>query len=173
MKKIIKFNLLIFLFISVFSIPLFAKWEINIDNDLMFIMNFDNKYESVLDTSIADNWLSAYDNHQIAVVLLYSDKIISENELYLRIKKKSNNYITYSISDKDVIEDNESTYIGIGINTDDGIRANNLINILLDSLEVELYSNDELLGYFNLKGLREALEENLGDTEWYIQKIKN
>ncbi|WP_304353266.1 hypothetical protein [Brachyspira innocens] len=177
MKKIIKFNLIIFLFLSLFSIPLFAKWEINIDNDLMFIMNFDNKYESVLgigvDTSIADSWASAYGNHQIAVVLLYSDKIIAENELYLRIKKKSNNYVTYSISDKDIIEDDESTYIGIGIKTDNGVRANNLINILLDSLEVELYSNDELLGYFNLKGLREALEENLGDTEWYIQKIKN
>ena len=177
MKNIIKFIILSLALISLFSLSLFAQWEVNIDNDLMFIMNFDKENESALgigiDTSIVDNWISAYDNHQIAVVLFYSDKIILENDLYLRIKKKSNNYINYSISDEDIIETDENTYIAIGINTENGIRANNLIKILLDSLSIELYSDDELLGKYKLEGLDKVLEENIGDTEWYNQKIKN
>ncbi|MEI0700414.1 hypothetical protein [Brachyspira intermedia] len=86
--------------------------KVNIDNDLMFIMNFDKENESVLaigvDTSIVDDILSVYDDSQIAAVLFYSDKIIPNDNLYLRIKKKSNNYITYSISDEDIIENDES-----------------------------------------------------------------
>ncbi|MEI0604246.1 hypothetical protein R4K55_08480 [Brachyspira alvinipulli] len=177
MKNIIKFTTLVFIIISLYSVSLFAQWEVNIDNDLMFIMNFDDKNESALgvgvDTSIADNWASAYGNAQISVVLFYSEKIMPENDLYLRIKKKSNNYIRYSISDEDIIENDEDIYIGIGINTENGVRANNLIKILLDSSSVELYSNDELLGSYKMEGLKEVLEENLGNTEWYNQKIKN
>lgn len=174
MKNIFKITLII---LVILSSTLLAQWEVNIDNDLMFIMNFDKENESVfsigIDTSIADDILSVYGDSQIAVVLFYSDKIIPNNNLYLRIKKKSNNYITYSISDDDIIETDESIYIGIGIKTENGIRANNLINILLDSSELELYSNDELLGYFNLKDLKDVLKENIGNTEWYNKKIKD
>ena len=49
-----------------------------------------------------------------------------------------------------------------------------MIKILLDSVSVELYDDDDiLLGNYNLKGLQEALKENLGDTEWYNKEIKN
>ena len=74
---------------------------------------------------------------------------------------------------KTLIKTDENTYIAIGINTENGIRANNLIKILLDSLSIELYSDDELLGKYKLEGLDKVLEENIGDTEWYNQKIKN
>ena len=93
------------------------------------------------------------------------------------VKKKSNNYINYSINnDEDIVEDNNNDIcIAIGAKSDNGIRGNNLIKILLDSLNIELYNRytDELLCSFNLDGLQEILEENLGNTEWYNQKIKN
>ena len=144
----------------------------------MFIANGDMKNISLLaiavNTTIADDYLSVYDKYSIAAVMFYSDKIKIKNDYTLRIKKKSNNYITYSVTPDDIVEENDSIYIGIGINTKNGVRANNLIRILLDSVSVELYDDDDiLLGNYNLKGLQEALKENLGDTEWYNKEIKN
>ncbi len=178
MKSTIKFTLLVFFIFSIFSISLFAQWEVNIGGDLMFIINKDMENTSALviavNTSIADDFLSVYDKYSIAAVIFYSDKIKIKNDYTLRIKKKSNNYITYSVTPDDIVEENDSIYIGIGINTKNGVRANNLIRILLDSVSVELYDDDDiLLGNYNLKGLQEALKENLGDTEWYNKEIKN
>lgn len=178
MKSIIKFTLLVFFIFSIFSISLFAEWEVGIEGDLMLIANGDIENSSMLAiavaTSIADDWSSVYNKYQIAAVVLYSDKIKIKNDYTLRIKKKSNNYITYSVTPDDIVEENDSIYIGIGINTKNGVRANNLIRILLDSVSVELYDDDDiLLGNYNLKGLQEALKENLGDTEWYNKEIKN
>ncbi|WP_157148299.1 hypothetical protein [Brachyspira pilosicoli] len=177
MKNTIKFTLLVFFIFSVFSISLFAKWEVGIEGNLMIIANGDMKNISLLaiavDTTIADDWSSVYNKYQIAAVVLYSDKIKIENDYTLRIKKKSNNYITYSVTPDDIVKEDDSIYIGIGVNTENGVRANNLIKILLDSVSVELYDDDILLGNYNLKGLQEALKENLGDTEWYNKEIKN
>lgn len=177
MKSTIKFTLLIFFIFSIFSISLFAQWEVNIDGDIMFIINADMENDSALcvgiDTSIVDDSLSVYGKNNIAVVLFYSDKIEIRNNYTLRIKKKSNNYITYSVASEDIIETDESIYIGIGVNTENGVRANNLIKILLDSVSVELYYDDGLLGYYDLDGLQEVLKENLGYTEWYDKEIKN
>ena len=164
MKSTIKFTLLVFFIFSIFSISLFAQWEVGIEGDLMLIANGDIENSSMLAiavaTSIADDWSSVYNKYQIAAVVLYSDKIKIENDYTLRIKKKSNNYITYSVTPDDIVEENDSIYIGIGINTKNGVRANNLIKILLDSVSVELYDDDILLGNYNLKGLQEALKEN-------------
>ena len=177
MKSTIKFTLLVFFIFSIFSISLFSQWEVNIGGDLMFIINKDMENTSALviavNTSIADDYLSVYDKYSIAAVMFYSDKIKIENDYTLRIKKKSNNYITYSVASEDIIETDDSVYIGIGIDTKNGVRANNLIKIFLDSVSVELYDDDILLGNYNLKGLQEALKENLGDTEWYNKEIKN
>lgn len=143
----------------------------------MFIINADIENDSALgvglDTSIVDDYLSVYNKDNIAVVLFYSDKIKIKNDYTLRIKKKSNNYITYSVASEDIIKTDDSVYIGIGIDTENGVRANNLIRILLDSVSVELYDDDGLLGYYELDGLQEVLKENLGDTEWYNKEIKN
>lgn len=142
----------------------------------MFIANGDMKNISLLaiavNTTIADDYLSVYDKYSIAAVMFYSDKIKIKNDYTLRIKKKSNNYITYYISSKYVVGTNDLVYIAIG-DTQNGVMANNLIRILLDSVSVELYDDDILLGNYNLKGLQEALKENLGDTEWYNKEIKN
>ena len=143
----------------------------------MFIANGDMKNISLLaiavNTTIADDYLSVYDKYSIAAVMFYSDKIKIKNDYTLRIKKKSNNYITYYISSKYVVGTNDLVYIAIG-DTQNGVMANNLIRILLDSVSVELYDDDDiLLGNYNLKGLQEALKENLGDTEWYDKEIKN
>ena len=181
MKSTIKFTLLVFFIFSIFSISLFsqlAQWEVNINGDLMFIINADIENDSALgvglDTSIVDDYLSVYNKDNIAVVLFYSDKIKIKNDYTLRIKKKSNNYITYSVASEDIIETDDSVYIGIGIDTENGVRANNLIRILLDSVSVELYDDDNsLLGYYDLDGLQEVLKENLGDTEWYDKEIEN
>ena len=177
MKSTIKFTLLVFFIFSIFSISLFAQWEVNIGGDLMFIINKDMENTSALviavNTSIADDYLSVYDKYSIAAVMFYSDKIKIKNDYTLRIKKKSNNYITYYISSKYVVGTNDLVYIAIG-DTQNGVMANNLIRILLDSVSVELYDDDDiLLGNYNLKGLQEALKENLGDTEWYNKEIKN
>lgn len=178
MKSTIKFTLLVFFIFSIFSISLFAQWEVNIGGDLMFIINKDMENTSALviavNTSIADDFLSVYDKYSIAAVIFYSDTITIENDYTLRIKKKSNNYITYSVASEDIIKTDDLVYIGIGVDTENGVRANNLIKILLDSVSVELYDDDDiLLGNYNLKGLQEALKENLGDTEWYNKEIKN
>ena len=102
MKSTIKFTLLVFFIFSIFSISLFAQWEVGIEGDIMLIINADMENTSALvigiDTSIADNFLSVYDKYSIAVVLFYSDKIKIKNDYTLRIKKKSNNYITYSVA---------------------------------------------------------------------------
>ena len=177
MNSIIKFTLLVFFIFSIFSISLFSQWEVNIGGDLMFIINKDMENTSALviavNTSIADDYLSVYDKYSIAAVMFYSDKIKIENDYTLRIKKKSNNYITYYISSKYVVGTNDLVYIAIG-DTQNGVMANNLIRILLDSVSVELYDDDDiLLGNYNLKGLQEALKENLGDTEWYNKEIEN
>lgn len=143
----------------------------------MFIINADIENDSALgvglDTSIVDDYLSVYNKDNIAVVLFYSDKIKIKNDYTLRIKKKSNNYITYSVASEDIIKTDDSVYIGIGIDTENGVRANNLIRILLNSVSVELYDDDGLLGYYELDGLQEVLKENLGDTEWYNKEIEN
>lgn len=177
MKSTIKFTLLVFFIFSIFSISLFAQWEVNIGGDIMLIINRDIENTSALviavNTSIADDFLSVYDKYSIAAVIFYSDKIKIENDYTLRIKKKSNNYITYSVASEDIIKTDDSVYIGIGVDTENGVRANNLIKIFLDSVSVELYDDDILLGNYNLKGLQEALKENLGDTEWYNKEIKN
>lgn len=176
MKNTIKFTLLVFFIFSIFFISLFAEWEVGIEGDLMFIANGDMKNISLLaiavNTTIADDYLSVYDKYSIAAVMFYSDKIKIKNDYTLRIKKKSNNYITYYISSKYVVGTNDLVYIAIG-DTQNGVMANNLIRILLDSVSVELYDDDILLGNYNLKGLQEALKENLGDTEWYNKEIKN
>lgn len=177
MKNTIKFTLLVFFIFSIFSISLFAQWEVGIEGDLMFIANGDMKNISLLaiavNTTIADDYLSVYDKYSIAAVMFYSDKIKIKNDYTLRIKKKSNNYITYYISSKYVVGTNDLVYIAIG-DTQNGVMANNLIRILLDSVSVELYDDDDiLLGNYNLKGLQEALKENLGDTEWYDKEIEN
>lgn len=177
MKSTIKFTLLVFFIFSIFSISLFSQWEVNIGGDLMFIINKDMENTSALviavNTSIADDYLSVYDKYSIAAVMFYSDKIKIKNDYTLRIKKKSNNYITYYISSKYVVGTNDLVYIAIG-DTQNGVMANNLIRILLDSVSVELYDDDDiLLGNYNLKGLQEALKENLGDTEWYDKEIEN
>ncbi|MEI0562168.1 hypothetical protein R4L22_11365 [Brachyspira pilosicoli] len=177
MKSTIKFTLLVFFIFSIFFISLFAEWEVGIEGDLMFIANGDMKNISLLaiavNTTIADDYLSVYDKYSIAAVMFYSDKIKIKNDYTLRIKKKSNNYITYYISSKYVVGTNDLVYIAIG-DTQNGVMANNLIRILLDSVSVELYDDDDiLLGNYNLKGLQEALKENLGDTEWYNKEIKN
>ncbi|MEI0612674.1 hypothetical protein [Brachyspira pilosicoli] len=180
MKSTIKFTLLVFFIFSIFSISLFSQltqWEVNISGDLMFIINKDMENSSALvigiDTSIADDSYSVYNNYNIAAVMFYSDTITTENSYDLRIKKKSNNYITYSVTDEDIVQDENSAGIGIGINTENGVRANNLIKILLDSVSVELYDDDGILGYYELDGLQEVLKENLGDTEWYDKEIEN
>ncbi|WIH89593.1 hypothetical protein NEI02_07725 [Brachyspira pilosicoli] len=180
MKSTIKFTLLVFFIFSIFSISLFSQltqWEVNINGDLMFIINADIENDSALgvglDTSIVDDYLSVYNKDNIAVVLFYSDKIKIKNDYTLRIKKKSNNYITYSVASEDIIKTDDSVYIGIGIDTENGVRANNLIRILLNSVSVELYDDDGLLGYYELDGLQEVLKENLGDTEWYNKEIEN
>ena len=177
MKSTIKFTLLVFFIFSIFFISLFAEWEVGIEGDLMFIANGDMKNISLLaiavNTTIADDYLSVYDKYSIAAVMFYSDKIKIKNDYTLRIKKKSNNYITYYISSKYVVGTNDLVYIAIG-DTQNGVMANNLIRILLDSVSVELYDDDDiLLGNYNLKGLQEALKENLGDTEWYDKEIEN
>lgn len=177
MKSTIKFILLVFFIFSIFFISLFAEWEVGIEGDLMFIANGDMKNISLLaiavNTTIADDYLSVYDKYSIAAVMFYSDKIKIKNDYTLRIKKKSNNYITYYISSKYVVGTNDLVYIAIG-DTQNGVMANNLIRILLDSVSVELYDDDDiLLGNYNLKGLQEALKENLGDTEWYDKEIEN
>lgn len=177
MKNTIKFTLLVFFIFSIFFISLFAEWEVGIEGDLMFIANGDMKNISLLaiavNTTIADDYLSVYDKYSIAAVMFYSDKIKIKNDYTLRIKKKSNNYITYYISSKYVVGTNDLVYIAIG-DTQNGVMANNLIRILLDSVSVELYDDDDiLLGNYNLKGLQEALKENLGDTEWYDEEIEN
>ncbi|WP_198295013.1 hypothetical protein [Brachyspira pilosicoli] len=177
MKNTIKFTLLVFFIFSIFFISLFAEWEVGIEGDLMFIANGDMKNISLLaiavNTTIADDYLSVYDKYSIAAVMFYSDKIKIKNDYTLRIKKKSNNYITYYISSKYVVGTNDLVYIAIG-DTQNGVMANNLIRILLDSVSVELYDDDDiLLGNYNLKGLQEALKENLGDTEWYDKEIEN
>ena len=177
MKNTIKFTLLVFFIFSIFFISLFAEWEVGIEGDLMFIANRKIKNISLLaiavNTTIADDYLSVYDKYSIAAVMFYSDKIKIKNDYTLRIKKKSNNYITYYISSKYVVGTNDLVYIAIG-DTQNGVMANNLIRILLDSVSVELYDDDDiLLGNYNLKGLQEALKENLGDTEWYNKEIKN
>lgn len=176
MKSTIKFTLLVFFIFSIFSISLFAQWEVGIEGDLMLIANGDMENTSALviavNTSIADDFLSVYDKYSIAAVIFYSDTITIENDYTLRIKKKSNNYITYYISSKYVVGTNDLVYIAIG-DTQNGVMANNLIRILLDSVSVELYDDDILLGNYNLKGLQEALKENLGDTEWYNKEIEN
>ena len=176
MKNTIKFTLLVFFIFSIFSISLFSQWEVNIGGDLMFIINKDMENTSALviavNTSIADDYLSVYDKYSIAAVMFYSDKIKIKNDYTLRIKKKSNNYITYYISSKYVVGTNDLVYIAIG-DTQNGVMANNLIRILLDSVSVELYDDDILLGNYNLKGLQEVLKENLGYTEWYNKEIKN
>lgn len=185
MKNIAKFITLVFIIIILSSVSLFAQWEISIDSDLMFITKFDKQNGSALricvDTLSVNDRAYVYDNKLVAMTSFYNDKILPENDLYLRIKKKSNNYIKYSVSDEDIIESDEymedtirfgeSIFICIGASN--GIRANNFIKILLDSSLVELYSNDELLCSYELEGLKEVLEENLGNTEWYNQKIKN
>lgn len=177
MKNTIKFTLLVFFIFSIFSISLFAQWEVNINGDLMFILSEDIENDSALgvglDTSIVDDFYSVYNNYNIAAVMFYSDTITTENSYDLRIKKKSNNYITYSVTDEDIVQDENSAGIGIGINTENGVRANNLIKIFLDSVSVELYDDDGLLGYYELDGLQEVLKENLGNTEWYDNEIEN
>ena len=71
MKNIIKFIILSLALISLFSLSLFAQWEVNIDNDLMFIMKFDKQNESALrscvNTLSVDDWESAYNNNLIAI----------------------------------------------------------------------------------------------------------
>ena len=180
MKSTIKFILLVFFIFSIFSISLFSQltqWEVNINGDLMLIINRDIDNSSAIgigiDTSIVDDFYSVYNNYNIALVSFYNDKIKIKNDYTLRIKKKSNNYITYSVASEDIIKIDNSAYIGIGINTENGVRANNLIRILLDSVSVELYDDDGLLGYYDLDGLQEVLKENLGDTEWYDKEIEN
>ncbi|WP_295154143.1 hypothetical protein [uncultured Brachyspira sp.] len=178
MKNINKFIILIFAFTVMFSSVLFAEWKVGIDGDVMFIANYDKKNESaiviLIDTSIADDWFSAYNNYKIAAVVFHSNKISEESSLYLDIKRKSNNNIKYHITDEDILMGDENYYVGIGVNSENGVRANNLIKILLDSVNAELYNEDtdELLGYFNLNGLDKTLKENLGDTEWYSRNIR-
>ena len=60
MKSTIKFILLVFFIFSIFSISLFAEWEVGIEGDLMFIANGDMKNISLLaiavNTTIADDY---------------------------------------------------------------------------------------------------------------------
>ncbi len=178
MKNISKITLII---LFILSSSLLAQWEVNINSDIIYFVNMDIENKSIftvaVNTSITDDFLAVYDNYQISTILVFSDKITKDTNLYFRIKKKSNNYINYSINnDEDIVEDNNNDIcIAIGAKSDNGIRGNNLIKILLDSLNIELYNRytDELLCSFNLDGLQEILEENLGNTEWYNQKIKN
>ena len=71
MKNIIKFTTLVFIIISLYSVSLFAQWEVYIDSDLMFIMKFDKQNESALrscvNTLSVDDWESAYNNNLIAI----------------------------------------------------------------------------------------------------------
>ena len=71
MKNIIKFTTLVFIFISLYSVSLFAQWEVYIDSDLMFIMKFDKQNESALrscvNTLSVDDWEPAYNNNLIAI----------------------------------------------------------------------------------------------------------
>lgn len=178
MKKVFKITLIIFF---ILCSNLLAQWEVNIDSDIIYFMNIDKYNESTFAvavyTAIADDLLSVYENDSIATVLVFSTQIKKNTNLYFRIKRKSDNYINYSINnDEDIIEDDEDNiYILIGAESDSGIRGDNLIKILLDSVNIELYNKntDELLGSHNLKGLEEILKENLGDTEWYVKNIKN
>ncbi len=77
----------------------------------MLIANGDIENSSMLAiavaTSIADDWSSVYNKYQIAAVVLYSDKIKIKNDYTLRINKKSNNYITYSVTPDDIVEEND------------------------------------------------------------------
>ena len=62
---------LVFIIISLYSVSLFAQWEVYIDSDLMFIMKFDKQNESALrscvNTLSVDDWESAYNNNLIAI----------------------------------------------------------------------------------------------------------
>lgn len=178
MKKVFKITLII---LFILCPNLLAQWEVNIDSDIMYFMNIDEHNESAfavaVDTSIADDFLSVHNNDPIATVVVLNSKIEKNTNFYFRIKRKSGNYINYSINnDEDIIEDDEDNiYILIGAESDSGIRGDNLIKILLNSINMELYNKDtnELLGTHDLEGLQEILEENLGDTEWYENNIKN
>lgn len=173
--------LIVLIILFILSSTLLSQWRVNIDSDIIYFIKKDTENKSIfaitVNTSVTDDFLAVYDDYQISTVVVFNNKITKDINLYFRIKKKSNNYINYSISnDKDITINSENkTHISVGAESGDGIRSNNFIKILLDSANIELYIKDtnELLGSFNLDGLKEIVEENLGDTIWYNEKIKN
>ena len=178
MKKF--FTILIFF---IFSASIFAKWEVEIDSldtssDFYIFNNISLDKESVIaiavDIQLVDDFSAAYNNDLIAAVFIYSDKIELDNNYYLKIKRNSGSSINYNISENNIAEISDSKN-AICIGGDDklvrgaGRTVNNLIKILSDSSQCDLYSRDseELLARFNWNGLKEIMKENIGDTEWY------
>ena len=179
------FNKIILLFF-IFSQTLLGKWRVQLESnenmgELMRFITEDDRNKSIMCIDIIpeklDDLSYVYDNMNMSFIKFFSYRISENSSFRLKIKKNSGNYIDYITSVSDIHYDDyhNEYFLVISGKYDNGTRSNNLIKTLLQSLLVELYDlqSDELLGAFYMKGLKEILVENVGNTRWYKEKIKD
>lgn len=156
MKKII----LLFL---MFSAVALAEWKVGAfhtddGETATTFATFDNKTESVLAISVVVEDYGGY-----SFVSIVNEKIQEEDNLCLIIKDSSGDSINYSIFNGDVID---SGAIIMGGETK---RGDKLAKMLYNGKSAKLYNNDtdELLASFDLNGIKQIIQKNVGSSYWY------
>ena len=162
MKKII----LLFL---MFSAIVFAEWEYSIHhNDYGVMFNdftvYDYETASQLTVGVTLDIGLGY-----CGIHIFNDKIKIRNNYALYIKT-SDDYVKYNIFKKDI----ENKVIRIQ-NLDEYNRGDRLIKMLISAEMLELHNNDtgKLLATFDLEGLKEIIEQKLGNSDWYKHKLND
>lgn len=162
MKKII------FLFL-IFSAVVFAKWEVgtlHTDNETATTFTtYDNKTESLLSIAVV---LEDYDGYSFVFIKNY--KIKEDDNLMLVIKDDDGDTINYSIYSGDIKEEGMAFIFG-----EDAKRGNLLTKMLHKGQSAKLYNNntDELLATFDLKGIKQIMQKNIGYSYWYRTKLNS
>lgn len=159
MKKII------FLFL-IFSAIVFAEWQYSISHNNYGVMFneftvFDSDTSSQLTVSMTTDIGSGYSS-----VTIFNEQIKNRNKYYLFVLSDTDAY-TYNVFKKDIENG------AIRVENTDGRRGNNLTKMLISARAVGLLNNktEELLAFFDLEGLKEIIEQKLGNSDWYKNKI--
>ena len=162
MKKII----ILFL---MFSAIVFAEWSYSIHhNDYGVMFNdftvYDYETASQLTVGITLDIGLGY-----CGIHIFNDKIKIRNNYALYIET-SDDYVKYNVFKKDI----ENKVIRIQ-NLDEYNRGDRLIKMLISAEMLELYNNDtgKLLATFDLEGLKEIIEQKLGNSDWYKHKLND
>ena len=144
-----------------FSAIVFAEWKVSTlhtddgETGITFT-TYDYENKSVLNVFV---YLEEYPGH--SSIGIGNERIKTGDDLSLIIEDNEGDNINYRFFKGDIIDNMAITH--------DIKRGNSLTKMIYNGKSAVLYNNDtdEVLAYFDLKGLQKVIKKHTGSSYWY------